>query len=189
MKQPIRGKTKTIKKQRKNSKTRSNPPKKRTSDEEYGTSKLERDFAREFLDRLNLKYTYQYEAKDIKRFFDFAVTLYDDYPLKFESKNGLRSVVQADRKFLIAFLIEVDGDYYHANPNLFNEKKLNPMQKHNLFVDGLKTEWALKNGLTLLRFWEDDIRNRPEIVIKTLKEKIKEAKKRMLILEDKRKPH
>lgn len=189
MKQPVRGSIKSIKRQRKNNKTRSNPKKKRMNNVEYGTSKLERDFARDFLDRLGLKYTYQYEARDIKRYFDFAVTLYDDYPLKFENKSGLRSVVQADRKFLIAFLIEIDGDYYHANPNLFEEKKLNPMQKHNRFVDGLKTEWALKNGLTLLRFWEDDIRNRPEKVMKELKERIKAEQRKMLILEDRRKPH
>ena len=40
----------------------------------YGTSKLERDFAKEFLDKNNIVYIYQYEAKEIGRFFDFAVT-------------------------------------------------------------------------------------------------------------------
>ena len=37
----------------------------------YGTSKLEEDFARDFLDKLGVKYIYQFEAKDIGRFYDF----------------------------------------------------------------------------------------------------------------------
>ena len=37
----------------------------------FGTSKLEEDFAKNFLDKLNIKYVYQFEAKDIKRWYDF----------------------------------------------------------------------------------------------------------------------
>ena len=37
----------------------------------YGTSKLEDDFAKQFLDKLGIEYVYQFEAKDIGRFFDF----------------------------------------------------------------------------------------------------------------------
>ncbi len=37
----------------------------------FGTSKLEEDFARDFLEKLEVKYIYQFEAKDIKRWFDF----------------------------------------------------------------------------------------------------------------------
>ena len=40
---------------------------------QYGTSKLEEKFAKEFLDVLGVSYQYQFEAKDIKRFFDFLV--------------------------------------------------------------------------------------------------------------------
>ena len=36
----------------------------------FGTSKLEEDFARDFLDKLGLKYVYQFET-DIGRWFDF----------------------------------------------------------------------------------------------------------------------
>ena len=63
---------------------------KRKPHPKYGTSKLEDKFAKEFLDRLGLKYVRQYEAKDIKRFYDFAV----------RSQSG--AVV----------LIEIDGDYW-----------------------------------------------------------------------------
>ena len=37
----------------------------------FGTSKLEEDFARYFLNVLGIKYIYQFEAKSIGRWFDF----------------------------------------------------------------------------------------------------------------------
>ena len=37
----------------------------------FGTSKLEEDFAKDFLDKLKVRYVYQFEAKDIGRFYDF----------------------------------------------------------------------------------------------------------------------
>ena len=69
MKQPInknRGllkKKKTIKKKIATKKQRKHPL--------FGTSKLEEDFARDFLDKLEVKYIYQFEARDIGRWFDF----------------------------------------------------------------------------------------------------------------------
>ena len=58
--------------------------------QKYGTSKLEDRFAKDFLDKLGYKYERQYEAKSIKRFYDFAV----------KQENG--AIV----------LIEIDGDYW-----------------------------------------------------------------------------
>lgn len=37
----------------------------------FGTSKLEKDFAKNFLEKLGVKYIWQFEAKDIKRWYDF----------------------------------------------------------------------------------------------------------------------
>ena len=115
----------------------------------YGTSKLEGDFARDFLDKLGLKYEYQFEAKEIGRFYDFCVTTDGGSPV----------------------LIEVDGDYYHANPEKIDESKLSPMQKKNRRVDEQKNEWAFKHCIPLLRIWEDDIRNHPKKVMKMLKDR------------------
>ena len=63
------------------------------------------------------------------------------------------------------------------------------MQKHNRFVDNIKNEWALKQGIPLLRFWENDIRNNPSKVYKELEKAIKNAKKKKFIVEEKKKPH
>lgn len=115
----------------------------------YGTSKLEDYFASEFLDKLKLKYERQYEAKEIGRFYDFCVRTDGGSPI----------------------LIEVDGDYYHANPNKIDESSLSPMQKRNRRVDELKNEWALKHCIPIIRIWEDDIRNNPKKVMTLLKER------------------
>lgn len=53
----------------------------------YGTSKLEKKFAKDFLEKLGVKYETQFEAKDIKRFYDFYLP---------DSR----------------VLIEIDGDYW-----------------------------------------------------------------------------
>ncbi len=65
-----------------------------------GTSKLEEDFARDFVDKLGVKYIYQFGAKDIGRCYYFAVLLND------EMTTG--SIL----------LIEIDGGYYHSDPRV-----------------------------------------------------------------------
>ncbi len=81
-------------------------------EKKYGTSKLEFDFAREFLDKNNIVYIYQYEAKEIGRFFDFAITSYRDKNYLMENKDGINSVKQEGQYFDVSFFIEVDGDYW-----------------------------------------------------------------------------
>lgn len=63
------------------------PKKNKSKKPKYGTSKLEEKFAKEILDKLGIKYIYQYEAKPIKRFYDFYCY----------EQNAI---------------IEVDGDYW-----------------------------------------------------------------------------
>ena len=128
----------------------------------YGTSKLEDKFATEFLDRIGVRYVRQYEAKDIKRFYDFFIL--PDGPL-----------------------IEVDGDYYHSY-GLTREEK-NPMQKKNERVDRLKDEWALSHCIPIVRFWEHDINNNPQKVLSELKEAVGKRAKQIEIEEEKKKRH
>lgn len=52
-------------------------------------------------------------------------------------------------------LIEIDGDYWHANPDIFSF--LNDVQKNNIKNDLFKNELASKNSLHLLRFWETEV--------------------------------
>lgn len=141
-------------------------PKKRNH-KAYGTSKLELDFAREYLDKNGIKYIYQYHAKEIGRYFDFAVV---DNNSRYETeiKDGLTCVKQEGQKCRIQFLIEVDGSYYHADERIVDESKLSPMQKHNKFVDKLKDEYAGMHCIPILRLWEIDIRKNPQLVNESL---------------------
>ena len=111
MKQPVRGQNKIV---RKTVRQSSHNPfqSKRKHMQEYGTSKLEYDFAHDFLDKLGLKYVYQYEAKSIKRFFDYAITAEENYPYKYVIKEGVNSIDQDAQLFIPSFIIEVDGDYW-----------------------------------------------------------------------------
>lgn len=152
MKQPIkRGKT-VNKKSSPKTKVRLRKPngKLECQHPKFGTSKLEQDFARDFLDKLGVRYIWQFEAKEIGRFYDFAI-----YP----DNGGM-------------ILVEIDGGYFHADPRVVDENKLNPMQKRNKRVDEHKNEWALIHSIPIIRIWEKDIRENPSGVMKTLKERL-----------------
>lgn len=131
----------------------------------YGTSKLERDFATNYLDKMGLLYIYQYEVKEIGRFYDFAVTSYTEKEYVFENKDGINCVKQDKQFFIPSLLIEIDGDYFHANPKFYNKGSMNSIQKRNKRIDLLKDEWAGMHCIPLLRIWEDDIKNNSEYVI------------------------
>jgi G:T-mismatch repair DNA endonuclease (very short patch repair protein) len=108
------------------------------------SSKLEEVF-KEILNSLGIEYIDQFYVREIKALYDF----------KIKGKN---------------ILIEVDGDYWHCNPNIekFKDPKL---QWHfdNIQRDKIKNQWALENGYQLLRFWENDITsNRFEVVRKLI---------------------
>ena len=158
-------------------------------EQKYGTSQLEKDFARDFLDKLGLTYIYQFEAKEIKRFYDFALTCYDDVKYEMEEKDGIKCVKQEGQFFPIDLLIEVDGSFFHSDPRVVSEDKITPMHKHNMIIDKLKDQWAALHGVPLLRIWEYDIRHNPKIVFEEIDKYIKSGKRRKEIKENKKKPH
>lgn len=162
MAQPVKKDLKKVVKVRK-VKTKT-PRKKRPHKQEYGTSKLEERFAKEFLDKLGVEYTYQFKAESIGRYYDFYIPS-------------------------VRLIIEIDGSYYHSDPRLFEGKELSPMQKKNKRVDELKNRWALEHGIPLLRIWEKDINENPSMVMKMLKEKIGVCSEKVRIEEEKKKRH
>lgn len=160
MKQPSRKRNTTKKrvknvKQHKPSQVRQHP--------KFGTSKLEEKFAKEFLERLGVEYIYQFEAKDIGRFYDFRVV------------NGP--------------IIEIQGSYWHGDPRLYEEKDLNKTQKRAQRVDEYKKKWALMHGIPIYYVWEKDINENPEKVMKFLKEILYIENKKVMIAEKKNKRH
>ena len=119
--------------------------KRKRSHPQYGTSKLEEDFAHEFLDKLKLDYEYQFEAKDIGRFYDFRIL--PDGPI-----------------------FEVNGGYWHGDSRLYEEKDLNKTQLRAQKIDEYKQKWALMHGIPIYYFWEKDIRENPSMVLERIKE-------------------
>lgn len=97
------------------------------------TSKLEKTFAN-ILDLLNIDHQQFFYAKEIKAFYDFYLPKYN-------------------------IIIEVDGDFWHCNPDSKHNIPKYETQKRNLIKDSIKSQWAIDNGYTLLRFWENDINN------------------------------
>ena len=165
MKQPIK-RGKKIEGKKPKTKTRLRKPngKLERVHPKFGTSKLEQDFAEQFLDKLGVEYIWQFEAKDIGRFYDFYCP-----------KSNL--------------IIEIDGSYYHADPRVVDENKLSPMQKKNKRVDEYKDEWALMHGIPIMRIWEYDIRNNPSGVMKSLKERLYIENKVQADIKNKNKRH
>ena len=128
----------------------------------YGTSKLEKKFAKEFLEKLGIRYEEQFEAKDIKRFYDFYLP---DYRT----------------------LVEVDGSWFHSYGLIYEE--MNPMQKKNARVDEIKNEWAALHGYPLIRIWEHDINENPQKVLDMLRERLGVEEEKLKIKENKKKRH
>lgn len=112
----------------------------------YYTSKLEKTFAN-ILDLLDIKYEILFYAKDIKAFYDFYIPEYNT-------------------------IIEVDGDFWHCNPDRFPIPQYES-QKKNLIRDKEKNEWAISNGYKIIRIWENDINNNIQQVKQILTETLK----------------
>jgi very-short-patch-repair endonuclease len=95
-------------------------------------------------------------------------------------KNG---GIFAKRQFVVEYhlfdfkigkkiLIEVDGDFYHCNPNLGIVPKYKTQQL-TIKNDKRKNEIAKKYGYKLLRFWEHDIKTDPKPIIKMILKELK----------------
>lgn len=156
--------SKTVKKKRKPTTSeiiKKNIERSKKPHPKYGTSKLEKKFAKEFLEKLGVKYEEQFEAKDIKRYFDF----------KLEGR----------------ILIEVDGSYWHSYGKVYEE--MNPIQKRNARVDEIKNKWAHSNGYKLIRIWEHDINENPQKVMDSLRERLGIEEEKLKIKENKKKRH
>jgi very-short-patch-repair endonuclease len=107
-------------------------------------SKVEYKFET-ILKLINLNYVYQYEYKH--RLFDFYLEKYNT-------------------------LIEVDGDFYHCNPNSKHHEVIYETQKLTKENDKYKDELCKNHNITLIRYWEKDINERPEWVISDLRQKL-----------------
>jgi very-short-patch-repair endonuclease len=109
-------------------------------------NKLEK-FVSYILDQNNIEYTNQF-------FIKTKEGICKSYDFKINNQN---------------ILLEIDGDYWHGGPSLNKYfYKLEEVKQNDLVKDQL----AKDNNFILLRFWESDIYNQPNIIIDKIKELI-----------------
>lgn len=89
-----------------------------------------------------------------------------------------------DKKFVCDFaippfniIIECDGDYWHANPQLYNHYNLDKRQKVNINRDKYKDFYLSKKGWKVFRFFESDIHKSVKDCIDKVESYIKEQVK------------
>ena len=102
-------------------------------------NKLEKIVADE-LDKANISYYFQFfiTEKGVCKSYDFKIK---GKPL----------------------IIEVDGNFWHGNPNQSNHHIHVNETREN---DKLKDEIAMRRGISVIRLWESDIKKDPSIVLK-----------------------
>lgn len=100
-------------------------------------SKPER-LMRDMLQQLGLDYKYQFKLD--RYFYDFRI-----------AETNI--------------IIEVDGDFWHCNPNTKYANPITEEQVVNMRNDKIKNKLAQDKGYILLRVWEHDIINHPQSVL------------------------
>jgi very-short-patch-repair endonuclease len=73
-------------------------------------------------------------------------------------------------------VVEVDGDYWHGNPLIYNEtgKILNKMQRRVVGKDKAEKTYLTNRGWKLIRFWEKDINENIDKCIDVVAEALNE---------------
>ena len=95
----------------------------------------------------------------------------EELGIEFKQEKYLKAkLFRAD--FLVGTnkVIEVNGDYYHVNPEVYSHKILTPLQVKNLKNDKLKMDFYKENGFEVLIVWERDLK----FNLEKEKEKIKD---------------
>lgn len=100
-----------------------------------------------------------------------------------KAKIAFQQQFAIDNKFVCDFaisdkkiVIECDGDYWHANPKIYNRNCLDIRQKKNLIRDKFKDEYLRREGWKVLRFFESDIKSSVDNCINQIQKQIRGIK-------------
>lgn len=124
-----------------------------------------KDYRRKRSKAARLSHMSQFDNCDMNKIEKIVSEYFDENKLDF-----IYSVILASYQFDFKIkgdkiLIEVNGDYWHGNPEfynkdgLFGKRKLNKIQLSKMEKDIEKTKWAESRGFTLIRIWESEIKN------------------------------
>lgn len=94
--------------------------------------------------------------------------------------NFRKEVYIANNRWRVDFLIEndkiieVNGDFWHANPKIYSVDKLTTIQKNNVLRDIEKFNWINQNNYKLLIIWEQDIKFNTEDIKNKIEKYVKQ---------------
>lgn len=95
----------------------------------------------------------------------------DKYNIQYEREYFLGNYMQIDN-YLCDYnlMIEIQGDYWHANPLIYNEhgRLINDIQAKDIIQDKKKHTMAKNSGVEILYLWEYDIVNHIDLCEKLI---------------------
>ena len=121
-----------------------------------------------------IDYSHYYNKKtDIEKMFEIIL---EEVEIPFQCKFRIYDKEKInfwfrEYDFLILntnILIEVDGDYWHGNQDIFEE--LTDFQKSVKINDEIKENFANTNGYDVVRFWGSDVKKNSQEVKNRIKE-------------------
>lgn len=92
--------------------------------------------------------------------------------IKFERHKAIKRICQADAFIKPNIVLFADGDFWHCNPRFYKEPK-SIVQIKNLERDKKADSNLIKEGYIVKRFWEHNLINNKEDIIKTIKNLVK----------------
>lgn len=114
------------------------------------------------------------ETRICKILRDNNISFVSQHTIKYKIDNKTRYFIYDILIPKYNMLIEVQGDYYHANPKIYKlDDKLNFFGTINIAneiwnKDKLKKDIALKNDFNIIYVWEDEIKNKSNDSIKSI---------------------
>ena len=94
--------------------------------------------------------------------------------IKFEKHQTVLNLCQPDAVINnMKIALFVDGDYWHAHPEKYKNKKLNKAQIDKIRRDKEQNELLGKDNWIILRFWESDIKKDVKKCVDKIEEAIK----------------
>ena len=116
-----------------------------------GTSKMSSDFIYDLIERINFKGTFFYDKEEK---FIHCPQRNRSFKYDFTYSEGRK-------------IIEINGDFWHCNPEIFKDdsqihKITNKSVKDIRKMDSYKIKLAEKHGYSVLSIWESDIRKERE---------------------------
>ncbi len=76
----------------------------------------------------------------------------------YKKQHPIYKICQVDFFIEPNIIIFVDGDYWHANPLFYKDKKLTQAQLKNIKRDKMQNRLLEWSGFKVFRFWENDLK-------------------------------